>query len=107
MPKTPNTPKSTSLKPYTPSPSPLNDTKPTITTPKSKTPTGGSSPSNRRPWSNEEFTQLFDHVMKNGAAGKKVWESAVQGRTANQAYLAWQQTLAPFLRAAIETRRGR
>ncbi|WWC99345.1 hypothetical protein V866_006246 [Kwoniella sp. B9012] len=109
MPKTPRTPTSSCHAPYHQPSSPLEDNKPTFDTAKSSKMSKSSSgePSSRRPWTNDEFLQLFEHVMKNGAGGKKVWESAVESRTANQAYLAWQQTLAPFLRSAIETRRGR
>ncbi|WWC66678.1 uncharacterized protein I206_100582 [Kwoniella pini CBS 10737] len=83
-----------------------DDVKPSV--PSSSIKKQSSSPnSNRRPWTNNEFLQLFEHVVKHGASGKKVWETAVEGRTANQSYLAWLHTLSPFLKAAIETRKGR
>ncbi|WWD09070.1 hypothetical protein V865_007190 [Kwoniella europaea PYCC6329] len=105
MPKTPRSPTSSSYAPYHQPSSPLEDIKPNSNA--AKSPKKSRTSSGRQPWTNHELLQLFEHVMKNGAGGKKVWESAVEGRTANQAYLAWQQTLAPFLRSAIETRRGR
>ncbi|WWC99343.1 hypothetical protein V866_006244 [Kwoniella sp. B9012] len=37
-------------------------------------------------------------VKKNGS---KNWEGAVQGRTSNQCYKVWNQTLDPYLKNAI------
>lgn len=47
-----------------------------------------SSPS--KGWTSEELVNLFRHVSKNGTqSGKRGWEVAVPGRTANQSYQAW------------------
>ncbi|WWC58268.1 uncharacterized protein I303_100806 [Kwoniella dejecticola CBS 10117] len=108
MPKSTKTPISTGSKPYKrESHSPSQDIKPNPSISPSPKKNQNTVAGKRRPWTSDELLQLFEHVIKHGAAGKKVWESAVEGRTANQAYLAWQQTLAPFLRGAIETRRGK
>ncbi|OCF59507.1 hypothetical protein L486_02174 [Kwoniella mangroviensis CBS 10435] len=82
MPKTPRTPTSSFHAPYDQPSSPLEDCKPTLDSAKSpkKTKSTSGELSSRRPWTNDEFLQLFEHVI---------------------------QTLAPFLRSAIETRRGR
>ncbi|WRT63717.1 uncharacterized protein IL334_000640 [Kwoniella shivajii] len=55
-----------------------------------------------RKWTPDELIQLFEYVSKHGTSlGKNGWENAVPGRTANQSYQAWLQTLTPFIKKSI------
>ncbi|WWC85932.1 uncharacterized protein L201_000802 [Kwoniella dendrophila CBS 6074] len=66
---------------------------------KSKTKSTTNTSSNaKRPWTSEELMQVYEHVKKNGC---KSWENAVEGRTSNQCYKVWTQTLDPYLKNAV------
>jgi hypothetical protein len=65
------------------------DVKPAKPAPKRRTAPSRTGAGVRGPWSGEEYVQLFDHVMANGA-GSKSFAVAVPGRSANQAAMAWR-----------------
>ncbi|WVW81941.1 hypothetical protein I302_103944 [Kwoniella bestiolae CBS 10118] len=90
-------------KPYNRSSTPMIDIKPDI----QNTEIPNSTPrkekakrdvSTSRKWTSEELIQLFEHVSKNGT---KRWENAVPGRTGNQSYQTWLQSLSPFIKRSI------
>ncbi|WWC99341.1 hypothetical protein V866_006242 [Kwoniella sp. B9012] len=60
-----------------------------------------------RKWTSEELIQLFGYVSRHGTAmGKNGWENAVEGRTANQSYQTWLQSLSPFIKKSIAGKDG-
>ncbi|WVQ93798.1 hypothetical protein IAU59_000876 [Kwoniella sp. CBS 9459] len=76
--------------------------------PKIKNSPASSSPSgkNARRWTSEELLQLFEHVSKHGTVmGNSGWAQAVPGRTANQAYQTWLQSLSPYIKKAIAAKK--
>ncbi|KAK6905358.1 hypothetical protein I204_05308 [Kwoniella mangroviensis CBS 8886] len=97
----PRTPKKSLLpftpyKPRTPSQSPIPKCEIEEKSDSSTSPSPNLSA--KRPWTSDELMQLYDHVKKNGS---KTWEGAVQGRTSNQCYKVWNQTIDPYLKNAI------
>ncbi|KAK8845483.1 hypothetical protein IAR55_006196 [Kwoniella newhampshirensis] len=115
MPATPKTtPNNAKRKPYgrssaSPSSSEENVIEPKVKTPKkSKLPSKNTdSPRVAKAWTNDELGQLFEHVEKAASPSRKVFEGAVEGRTPNQCYQSWINTLAPFLKKAIATKAGK
>ncbi|WWC58266.1 uncharacterized protein I303_100804 [Kwoniella dejecticola CBS 10117] len=55
-----------------------------------------------RKWTAVELLDLFNHAL---AHGQRDWDKAVQGRTANQCAQTWRNTLLPFIRQAIESKK--
>ncbi|WVF66173.1 hypothetical protein IAT40_000913 [Kwoniella sp. CBS 6097] len=99
-------PDSPPSKPYDRLATPTSDSADDIK-PKIKKSGNPDSPSkNARRWTSEELTQLFEHVSKHGTSmGTAGWAHAVPGRTANQAYQTWLQSLSPFLKKAIAAKK--
>ncbi|KAL7418829.1 hypothetical protein Q5752_006513 [Cryptotrichosporon argae] len=52
-------------------------------------------------WTTDEYLALYAHVTKHG---KREWDAAVPGRTANQSYQSWLKTLDPMLKKSVAER---
>ncbi|WWD22434.1 hypothetical protein CI109_106925 [Kwoniella shandongensis] len=64
--------------------------------------------SDRKPWTHEELIQLFEYDSKSGSSmGMRAWGNAVEGKTANQSYQTWKQTLSPWIKKAIAAKGGK
>ncbi|OCF59511.1 hypothetical protein L486_02178 [Kwoniella mangroviensis CBS 10435] len=84
---------------------PILNTKSPNTTPKKEK--AKRDVSTFRKWTSEELFQLFEHLSRHGTAmGKNGWENAVEGRTANQSYQTWLQSLSPFIKNSIAGKDG-
>ncbi|GMK58509.1 hypothetical protein CspeluHIS016_0505410 [Cutaneotrichosporon spelunceum] len=77
------------------------DNKPDLK-PKSKATSHASTSGStvRRPWTGDEYVQLFDRVMAHGT-GSKSFAAAVPGRSSNQAAMAWRDVVRPKCREML------